>query len=63
MGLKSSFQISKVLIHPTNPDIVYVGALGRLYGPGGDRGAFKTTDGEKAGTGSILSTKKPVSLT
>lgn len=48
MGLKSSFQISKVLIHPTNPDIVYVGALGRLYGPGGDRGAFKTTDGGKS---------------
>ncbi len=47
MGLKSSFQIGKVLIHPTNPDIVYVGALGRLYGSGGDRGAFKTTDGGK----------------
>ena len=47
MGLKSSFQIGKVIVHPTNPDIVYVGALGRLYGPGGDRGVFKTTDGGK----------------
>ncbi len=45
MGLKKSFQIGKVLIHPTNPDIVYVGALGRLYGPNEERGLFKTTDG------------------
>ncbi|HXG10144.1 MAG TPA: PDZ domain-containing protein [Gemmataceae bacterium] len=45
MGLKSSYQIGKILIHPTNPDIVYVGALGRLYGPNPERGLFKTTDG------------------
>lgn len=45
MGLKTSFQIGKVLVHPVNPDIVYVGALGRLYGSGGERGLFKTTDG------------------
>src|SRR5262249_3374808 len=31
MGLKKSFQIGRIVIHPTNPDIVYVGALGRLY--------------------------------
>ena len=47
MGLKKSFQIGKILIHPTNPDIVYVGALGRLYGPNEERGLFKTTDGGK----------------
>src|SRR5262245_42041134 len=47
MGLKKSFQIGKVLVHPTNPDIVYVGALGRLYGPGEERGVFKTSDGGK----------------
>lgn len=45
MGLRKTFQIGKVLIHPKNPDIVYVGALGRLYGPSEDRGLFKTTDG------------------
>jgi S1-C subfamily serine protease/photosystem II stability/assembly factor-like uncharacterized protein len=45
MGLKKSFQIGKILIHPTNPDIVYVGALGRLYGPNEERGLFKTSDG------------------
>jgi photosystem II stability/assembly factor-like uncharacterized protein len=47
MGLKDSFQIGKIVIHPTNPDIVYVGALGRLYGPNPERGLFKTTDGGK----------------
>jgi S1-C subfamily serine protease/photosystem II stability/assembly factor-like uncharacterized protein len=47
MGLKRSFQIGRILIHPKNPDIVYVGALGRLYGPNEERGLFKTTDGGK----------------
>src|SRR5579885_929705 len=47
MGLKKSFQVGKVLIHPKNPDIVYVGALGRLYGPSEERGLFKTSDGGK----------------
>ena len=46
-GLKETFQVGKILIHPTNPDIVYVGALGRLYGPNEERGLFKTTDGGK----------------
>jgi photosystem II stability/assembly factor-like uncharacterized protein len=45
MGLKESFQIGKILIHPKDPNIVYVGALGRLYGPNAERGLFKTTDG------------------
>lgn len=47
MGLKKSFQIGRILIHPKNPDIVYVGALGRLYGPNEERGLFKTSDGGK----------------
>lgn len=47
MGLKDSFQIGKIMIHPKNPDIVYVGALGRLWGPNAERGLFKTTDGGK----------------
>lgn len=47
MGLKKSFQIGKILIHPKDKDIVYVGALGRLYGPNEERGLFKTTDGGK----------------
>src|SRR5207244_5682630 len=47
MGLKKTFQIGRIAIHPSNPDIVYVGALGRLYGPSEERGVFKTTDGGK----------------
>ena len=47
MGLKKTFQIGKIVIHPKNPDIVYVGALGRLYGPNEERGLFKTSDGGK----------------
>jgi photosystem II stability/assembly factor-like uncharacterized protein len=48
MGLQHSFQVGKILIHPKDPDVVYVGALGRLYGPGEERGLFKTTDGGKS---------------
>ncbi|MBY0228317.1 MAG: PDZ domain-containing protein [Gemmataceae bacterium] len=47
MGLRKSFQTGKILIHPTNPDIVYVGALGRLWGPNEERGLYKTEDGGK----------------
>jgi photosystem II stability/assembly factor-like uncharacterized protein len=47
MGLKKSFQIGRIVIHPQNPDVVYVGALGRLWGPNEERGVFKTTDGGK----------------
>jgi photosystem II stability/assembly factor-like uncharacterized protein len=47
MGLRKAFQIGKILIDPKNPDIVYVGALGRLYGSNSERGLFKTTDGGK----------------
>src|SRR5262249_52903347 len=47
MGLRSTYQIGKILIHPHNPNIVYVGALGRLWGPNEERGLYKTTDGGK----------------
>jgi photosystem II stability/assembly factor-like uncharacterized protein len=47
MGLKKSFQIGRIAIHRTNPNVVYVGALGRLYGPSEERGVYKTTDGGK----------------
>jgi len=47
MGLKKTFQIGKVIVHPKNPDVVYVGALGRLYGTNEERGVYKTTDGGK----------------
>ncbi len=45
MGLKESHHIGRVVIHPTNPDIVYVAALGHLYSMNPERGLYKTTDG------------------
>ncbi|MEQ1828578.1 MAG: PDZ domain-containing protein, partial [Pirellula sp.] len=45
MGLKKTYQIGKILVHPKDSKTVYVGALGRLYGPSEDRGVYKTTNG------------------
>jgi len=45
MGLKESRQIGKILIDPRNTDVVYVAAEGSVWGPGGERGLYKTTDG------------------
>src|SRR6266480_7645719 len=47
MGLKDSRSIGRVVIHPTNPDLVYVAALGHLWGTNPERGIYKTTDGGK----------------
>jgi photosystem II stability/assembly factor-like uncharacterized protein len=47
MGLKESRQIGMIATDPRNSDIVYVAAEGSIWGPGGDRGLFKTTDGGK----------------
>jgi photosystem II stability/assembly factor-like uncharacterized protein len=47
MGLTETRHIDRVLIDPLNPDIVYVGAMGHLWGPNPERGVFKTTDGGK----------------
>ena len=47
MGLKETQHIARVRVHPTNPDIVYVGALGHAFGNNPERGVFKTTDGGK----------------
>lgn len=47
MGLKKSEHISKIVIDPRNSNVVYVAAQGPLWGPGGDRGLFKTSDGGK----------------
>jgi len=47
MGLKESRQIGKIQIDPRNSDVVYVAAEGSVWGPGGDRGLYKTTDGGK----------------
>lgn len=47
MGLKKSEHIGKILIDPRNSDVIYVAAQGPLWGPGGDRGLYKSTDGGK----------------
>ncbi len=45
IGLRDSHQIGRILIHPSNPDIVYVAALGHAYGPNTERGVYRSTDG------------------
>ncbi|HEX2269192.1 MAG TPA: hypothetical protein VHH35_06645 [Pyrinomonadaceae bacterium] len=50
MGLKDSERISAIAVHPQNPDIVYIGALGHAFGPNEERGVFMTTDGGKTWT-------------
>lgn len=45
MGLDATQHISRIAIHPTNPDIVYVAAQGALYSHTADRGIYKSTDG------------------
>ena len=45
MGLDETYQIGAVVIHPEDPNTVYVAALGRLWGPNEERGLYKTTDG------------------
>ncbi|MDP1570117.1 MAG: hypothetical protein Q8L86_08945 [Vicinamibacterales bacterium] len=45
MGLPNAGQIGTVRIHPANPDIVWLSALGSPFGPNEERGIFKTTDG------------------
>jgi photosystem II stability/assembly factor-like uncharacterized protein len=47
MGLEDSRHIGRIVIDPKNPDIVYVAALGHLWGPNKERGLFKTIDGGK----------------
>lgn len=47
VGLKASEHIGKIAVDPRDSDVVYVAAQGPLWGPGGDRGLYKTSDGGK----------------
>ena len=47
MGLSDSRQIGQIRIHPENPDLVYVAALGHVFGPNEERGVFRSKDGGK----------------
>ena len=48
LGLKDTRHISRIIIHPKNPDVVWIAATGHLFGPNDERGVFKTTDGGKS---------------
>lgn len=45
MGLEESHHVGRIVMHPDDPDIVYVAAMGHLWGPNPERGLYKTTDG------------------
>jgi len=45
MGLRESERIDRVTLHPDDPDVAYVAAMGRLWGPNEERGVYRTTDG------------------
>ena len=47
LGLEKTGRIGKIIVHPTDTNIVYVAALGHTYGPQEERGIYKTTDGGK----------------
>ena len=48
VGLRDSRRIPRIRIHPKNPDLVYVAALGHLFGPNSQRGVFRSKDGGKS---------------
>ena len=50
MGLADSHHIARIVIHPTDPDIVYVAAMGHLFSRNEERGVFRTRDGGKTWT-------------
>ena len=47
VGLKDSRHIGAIIVHPENPDIVFVAAVGHAFGPNDERGIYRTTDGGK----------------
>ncbi|MBS1708266.1 MAG: hypothetical protein JSS65_06035 [Armatimonadetes bacterium] len=58
LGLKETKHISHIVIDPKNPDTVYVGALGHLWGENEERGLYKTTDGGKNWTRTLAVDKR-----
>ncbi|MFL5582124.1 MAG: VPS10 domain-containing protein, partial [Gemmatimonadaceae bacterium] len=45
LGLNDTRHIADIVVHPTNPDLVYVGAFGHVFGNGGERGVYRSRDG------------------
>ncbi len=50
VGLRDTRQIGAVIVHPSNPDVVLVAALGHAFGPNTERGVFRTADGGRTWT-------------
>ncbi len=48
LGLADTRHIGKILVHPHDPDVVYVAALGHAFGPNEERGVFRSTDGGRS---------------
>ncbi|MEO0337696.1 MAG: sialidase family protein [Bacteroidota bacterium] len=48
VGLKETHHIAEIALHPTDPNIAYIAAVGHLWGYGGERGLYKTIDGGKS---------------
>lgn len=47
IGLEKTFAISNIVVHPKNPDVLYVSALGNVFKPNPDRGVYRSKDGGK----------------
>jgi photosystem II stability/assembly factor-like uncharacterized protein len=58
MGLADTRHIGKIRVHPTNPDIVYVAALGHAFGQNSERGVFKSIDGGETWTKTLFKSDK-----
>ena len=54
LGLEETRHIGRVRVHPTNPDIAWVAALGNLWAPSQERGVFRTTDGGRTWTKTLF---------
>src|ERR1700693_3642371 len=54
MGLADTHHIGRIEIHPANPNVLYVAALGHLWGPNKERGVYKSTDGGKTWAQSLF---------
>jgi photosystem II stability/assembly factor-like uncharacterized protein len=48
IGLEDTRHIARIVVNPTNPEVLYVAAMGHAYGPNETRGVFKTSDGGKS---------------
>jgi len=54
LGLKDGRHIVRILVHPKDPQTVWVAVIGHLFGPSAERGVFKTTDGGKTWTKTLF---------